>query len=60
MRGFERLCDLLGDGQSFVKRDRSPFDPISQRWAFDEFEDERPRVAGFLQPVDRTNVGMVE
>ncbi len=41
MRGFQRLRDLFGNGQGFVEWDRSPVDPIGQRWAFDQFEDQR-------------------
>ena len=49
-----------GDGQGFVDGDRPPLDAISQRWAFDEFEDERLRAFGFFEAVDGSNVRMVE
>ena len=36
------------------------FDPIRQRRAFDKLQHQRPCVAGFFQPVDRADVGVVE
>ena len=37
VRGFQRLGDLLGDGQGFVEGDRPPLDTVLQRRAFDQF-----------------------
>ena len=39
--GFEGLADLTRDRQGFVERNRPPGDPIGQRVAFDQFQDER-------------------
>ena len=60
MRGFESFGDLLGDGERLVEWDQPLLDPIRERWPFNKFEDERPRVTGLLKPVDRPDVGMVE
>ena len=60
VRGFERLGDLPGDGQGLVERDRTFGDAVLERWAFDQFEDECPRVLGLFQPVDGGNVRMVQ
>ena len=32
MRCFEGFGDLLGDGEGFIERDRTLFDPICQGW----------------------------
>ncbi len=48
MRGFERLSDLFRDGQGFVQRDRPFGDTISQRWAFDKFEDQCTSIVSFF------------
>ena len=37
MRGLERVADLPADRQRFLQRDCAFFDPVSQRWAFDQF-----------------------
>ena len=58
--GFERLSNLLGDGQGFVKRDRPLLDAIRQRRPFDQFEDQRPNALGLRQPVDAPDVGVVQ
>ena len=41
MRGFERLADLARDRQRFLERNRTTRDPIGERVALDQFEDER-------------------
>ena len=58
--GFERFSDLLRDGQALRKWQRAPGDPIGERPAFDEFEDQKLPALDFLEPVDRADVGMVE
>ena len=60
MCSFESFSDLLSNGQGFVDGDRPLTDPISKRRPFDQLQNQRPRVAGLLQPVDRANVGMVQ
>ena len=42
VRGFECIGDLLRDRDGFVERKWTARDPIGQRVAFDQFEDERP------------------
>ena len=40
MRRFEGFGDLLGDVEGLVERDRALRDPVRQRRAFDELEDQ--------------------
>ena len=59
--GFERFCDLSSDGRSVLQRKRTVHEPISQRHALDELENERRlNRARLLDSVNRTDVGMVE
>ena len=60
VRSFECFSDLLGNRQGFVQRDRPFGDAISQGWPFNQFEDERLRAFGFLDPVDVPDVGVVQ
>src|SRR5688500_1261324 len=60
VRCFESLRDLPCNRQGLIERDRSARDPIGERVALDELEDERVRLTAVLEPIDRTNVGMVE
>ena len=50
MGRFQRLGDLLGDGQGLVDWDKALGDTLRQRRPVDQFEDER------LDPVDLSDV----
>ena len=58
--GFEGFSNLLGDGEGFIDGDRPLHDAIRQRRPFDQFEDQRPDAARFLQPVDTPDIPMIE
>ena len=60
VRGLERVRDLPGHGERFFCRNRPRRDPLRERLALDELENERLDVARFLETVDRRNVGMVQ
>ncbi len=60
VRGFERLGDLLRDGQRFIERDRAARDALRQIVALDEFHHERGDACAFLEAVDRGDVRMIE
>jgi hypothetical protein len=60
VRGFERIGDLPRDHQGFVKGDGARREPIRERGAFDQFEDECGCPVRFFEAVDRTDVGMVQ
>ena len=52
MRGFERLGNLLGDGQRLVDGNGSSRDALGEIVTLDEFHDERSHAAGFFQAMD--------
>ena len=60
VRRFERLGDLPRNRHRLVQRQRPAGDPIGQRLALDQFEDQRMRLAAVLEPVNRADVRMVE
>ena len=60
VRGFERLGDLLRDGQCFVDRDRASRDALREILALDEFHHERRDAAALFEPVDAGDVRMVQ
>ena len=60
MRRFERVRDLLGDGQCFFDRDGAARDALRQIVALDEFHHQRTDTAGFFQSVNDRDVGMVQ
>jgi hypothetical protein len=60
MRGFERLSHLLRERQCVGERERASGDALGQRLAVDPFEDERRCTVDRLQPVDGTDVWMIE
>ena len=51
---------MFRDGQSFVERDRTLGNPIRERRAFDELENERRRIATVFDAVDMGDVRMVQ
>jgi hypothetical protein len=52
--------DLRRDARRFVERQRPLRNAIAKRWPFDELENQRLRVSGLFEPIDRTDVGMIE
>ena len=60
VRGFERLRDLLRDGQGFVERHGSARDALRQIVAFDEFHHEGGHAPAFFEAVDRGDVRMIQ
>ena len=60
VRRFERLGNLPRDRQRFVDGQRAARDPVGERVALDQLQDERVDVAAVLEPVDRRDVRMVE
>ena len=59
VRGFERFADLFRDGERVFNRNRSVGDGPSQRFAFDQFEDEKTASGLILKVVDRSDVRMI-
>jgi len=57
---FERLGDLLRDGQRLVKRDRAFSDALRESRPFNQLHDQRRQSVGSLQPVNRRDIGMVQ
>jgi hypothetical protein len=60
MRRIERGGDLSGNSESLGDGQRPARQPICERWALDQLEDERRHAITFFQSVDRADVGMVE
>ena len=60
VRGFERLRDLLRDGQGFVERQGSARDALRQIVTFDELHHERGHAPAFFEAVDRGDVRMIQ
>ena len=60
MRRLERLGDLTGDRQSLVDRNRTVGDAIRDRFALDEFQDQRLPLIRFFETVNRGDEWMVQ
>ena len=60
VRGFECVGNLPRDRQRLVERDRPSRDPVGERLALDEFEDQGAHAVRVLHPVDRCDVRMVQ
>ena len=60
VRGLERLGDLPGDGERFVEWKTSAPNPLRERRARHELHHEEAMAFGFLQSVNRGNIGVVE
>ena len=60
VRRFERLGDLLRDGQRFVERDRAARDPLRQIVALDQFHHEGGHAPAFFEAVDGGDVRMIQ
>ena len=60
MRCFERLCDLLGDGQRLVQRYRSAGDALREIVALDQLHRQRRHARGSFDAVDLSDVRVVQ
>ena len=60
VRGFQRLGNLLRNGQCFVNRNRSLRDTVCERRSLDQFHDQPANAVGLFQAVDLRDVRMVQ
>ena len=60
VRRFERLGDLLRDGQGFAEWNWSARNLLGQVIALDEFHYERGGAAALFEPVDRGDVRVIQ
>ena len=60
MRHFEGIRDLTRNRQDLVGRQGALCDPIRERRAFDELENQRGYPTRVLEAVDRADVRMIE
>ena len=60
VRRLEPFGDLSSDRHSFRDEKRARRNAFRERRAFDELEDERLDAIGFVDPVDRGDVGMIQ
>ena len=60
MRSFKSFGDLFRNRESFVYRDSTLADPVSQSRPFYQLEHQRLLPLSFFQPVDMPDVGMVQ
>ena len=60
VRRFERLRDLLRDGQRLIERNRSLRNAVGQCRPFDQLQHERPHAVRVFKPVDRGDIGVIE
>ncbi len=57
---LERLRDLAGDVDRLVDRQRAALQALGEILARDQLEHQERGAVGFLEPVDRRDVGVVE
>jgi hypothetical protein len=60
VRGFERLRDLESQAEGLLDRDRPPLQPIRERVALDQLENEEACLVGFFETVNGRDVRVVE
>jgi hypothetical protein len=60
LRGLEGLGYLPCNRQNIGDRHGLVRNPIGERWAFDQFKDESCGTRGVLDPVDGSNVGVIQ
>src|SRR5215510_14575848 len=58
--GFERVRDLQGDRQRLAKRNRPARNAIGESRAVDQLQYERMDTIGFLEPINRGDVRMIQ
>ena len=60
VRRFECLGDLLRDRQRVIKRDRPAGNSLGKIFPLHQLHHERPDAAALFEPVDVSDVGMVQ
>ena len=60
VRGFQRLRDLLGDGEGFIDRDGPLRDAIPERRPLDQFHHQRDSARALFEAVNLRDVRMIE
>src|SRR5262249_7370698 len=60
VRDFERVTNLPRDGQCLVERNRSARDAIRECRTVDQLQHERVDTVGFLKPMNRSDVRMIQ
>jgi hypothetical protein len=60
VRRVQRVGDLRRDSHGLGQWDGAAADSLRQRAAFDQFEHQRPQRPGILDPVDGSDMGMVQ
>ena len=60
VRGFERVRDLLRDGQRLIDRDRATRDPLRQIITLDEFHHEGREAPALFEAVEGGDVRMIQ
>ena len=60
VRRFQRLSDLLRDGECFVDRHGTLRDAIRERWALDEFHHQRRHAIALLEAVNLRDMRVVQ
>ena len=60
VRLFERIGNLARDVTRLVKRQRSPFQTLGEILSLNELEHEEGMTVGFLEPMDRRDVGVIQ
>ena len=58
--GFQRLRDLLGDGERLVNGNSTLGDAVGEGRPLDQFQDECLRLVGLFQALDGRDVRMVQ
>ena len=60
MGRFQRFRDLQRELQGFLDGNRPALDPLGQRVAFDQFQDERGRAVGVFEAVNGADVRVID
>ena len=58
--GFQRFSDLPGDLQRLAQGESAARDAIGQRRALDQFENQPAHALAVFQPVNRTDMRMIQ
>ena len=60
VRRFQGVGNLRRDRQRLLQRDATARDPVGQRRAFDQFQNQHPHTISLLETVDLRDVGVVQ
>src|SRR5215813_5627387 len=60
VRCFEPFTHVRGNIEDILNGNRTTLNAFGERFAFHQFEHEKSRLTGFLDVVNRCNVGMIE